>query len=215
MKIGVLGTGMVGRTIGTKLVQLGHDVRMGSRTADNPKALEWVRSTGGGTTCGTFADAAAHGEIVFNCTSGSGAILALNMCGAANLNGKILIDVTNPLEFAEGASPSLSICNTDSLGEKIQKTFPDLRVVKTLNSVNCRVMVEPSLIKSDHDMFISGNDIEAKKKVIEILKDWFGWKSIIDLGDISGARSQEMMLPMWLRLMGIYGSPDFNFRVVR
>lgn len=215
MKIGILGTGVVGRTIGTKLVQLGHDVRMGSRTADNPKALEWIRSVGTGATCGTFGDAAAHGEIVFNCTSGSGAILALNMCGAENLDGKILVDVTNPLESSRGMPPSLSICNTDSLGEKIQKTYPGLRVVKTLNSVNCRVMVDPSLVKGDHDMFISGNDSAAKERVIEILKEWFGWKSVIDLGDISGARSQEMMLPMWLRLMGIFGNPDFNFKVIR
>ncbi len=215
MKIAVLGTGMVGATIGTKLVGLGHNVRMGSRTADNPKALEWVRAAGDGASCATFADAAVHGEIVFNCTSGSGAIPALTLAGAANLKGKILIDISNPLDFSKGMPPFLSVCNTDSLGELIQRTFPEARVVKTLNSVNCAVMVEPSLLPGEHDMFISGNDGAAKSKVTEILKEWFGWKSVIDLGDIRSARSQEMLVTMWLTLMGIYKHPNFNFKVVK
>ncbi len=136
-------------------------------------------------------------------------------CRPENLVGKILVDISNPLDFSKGMPPFLSVCNTDSLGEQIQRAFPGARVVKTLNSVNSGVMVNPSLVPGDHDMFISGNDAAAKGKVAEILKEWFGWKSVIDLGDITGARSQEMILPLWLRLMGIYKTPNFNFKVVK
>ncbi len=215
MKIGVFGTGMVGNTIGGKLVQLGHDVKMGSRTADNPKALEWVKANGGKATNGTFADAAAFGEILLNCTSGVESIAALNLAGENAMEGKILVDVANPLDFSKGMPPSLSVCNTDSLGEQIQRTFPKVRVVKSLNTVNCKLMVNPSLVHGDHDIFVAGNDKSAKEKVTQILKEWLGWKSVIDLGDISAARALEMLLPIWLRLMGNYQSPDFNFKIVR
>ncbi len=215
MKLGILGTGMVGATIGTKLIQLRHEVKMGSRTADNPKAAEWVRANGKGATSGTFSDAAAFGEILFNCTSGKGSLEALKLAGEKSMNGKILIDVANPLDFSKGMPPSLTICNTDSLGEQIQRAFPNVKVVKSLNTVNCKLMAEPSLVHGDHDIFVAGNDKSAKDKVIQILKEWFGWKSVIDLGDISAARALEMILPLWVRLMGIYQSPDFNFKIVR
>jgi predicted dinucleotide-binding enzyme len=215
MRIGILGTGMVGSTVGTKLVQLGHEVKMGSRTADNPRASEWVKANGASTSQGTFADSASYGEIVLNCTAGIASLEALKLAGASNLKGKILIDISNPLDFSKGMPPTLSVCNTDSLGEQIQHSFPEVKVVKTLNTVGCNVMVNPSLVSGDHDMFICGNDPTAKAKVTEILKEWFGWKSVVDLGDITGARAMEMYLPIWLRLMMKFQTSKFNIRIVK
>jgi 8-hydroxy-5-deazaflavin:NADPH oxidoreductase len=216
MKIGILGTGIVGSTIGTKCTQLGHDVKMGSRTATNEKAAAWVQRNGKHASHGTFADAAAFGEIVFHCTHGADSLAALNLAGAHNLKNKILIDIANALDFSKGMPPSLSVCNTDSLGEQIQRAFPEVNVVKTLNTMNCNIMVNPKLVADgNHDIFISGNDASAKAKVTEILREWFGWKSAIDLGDITTARATEMLLPIWITLMGKYQSPNFNFKIVR
>jgi predicted dinucleotide-binding enzyme len=216
MKIGILGTGMVGSTIGTKFTQLGHDVKMGSRTATNEKALAWVQKNGIHASQGTFADAASYGEIVFNCTHGVASLEALKFAGAANLKNKILVDIANALDFSKGMPPSLAVCNTDSLGEQIQRAFPDVKVVKTLNTINCSLMVTPDLVANgDHDIFISGNDADAKARVVKILMEWFGWKSIIDLGDITTARATEMLLPIWIMLMGKYQSPNFNFKIMR
>ncbi len=215
MKIGVLGTGMVGNVIASKLVQLGHEVKMGSRTADNMKAAEWVKTVGSKASQGTFSQAAQFGEIVFNCTHGMASLEVLHLAGAANLKGKILVDIANPLDFSKGMPPSLSVCNTDSLAEQIQRAFPETKVVKALNTVNCSLMVNPSLVKGEHDIFVSGNDAQAKAKVTDILKNWFGWKTVIDLGDITSARATEMILPIWVRLMGIFQSPNFNFKVVK
>ena len=215
MKIAVLGTGMVGDAIGTKLIQCGHEVKMGSRTATNEKAAAWVKKNGTHASQGTFADAASFGEIVFNCTHGVASLEALNLAGAHNLKNKILIDIANALDFSQGMPPSLVVCNTDSLGEQIQRTFPDTKVIKTLNTMNCSLMVNPDLVANgDHDIFISGNDVEAKTAVTKILRDWFGWKSIVDLGDISNARATEMLLPIWVRLYGKFQSPNFNFKIV-
>ena len=215
MKIGVLGTGMVGEAIGTKLVQLGHEVKMGSRTANNDKAAAWVKQNGGKASQGTFADAAAFGEILFNCTSGKASLEALGLAGAENLKCKVLIDITNPLDFSRGMPPSLLVCNTDSLGEQIQRAFPEAKVVKSLNTMNCNLMVNPGLLAEEHVVFVSGNDAEAKATVTMILKDWFGWQSVIDLGDITTARGVEMVLPLWVSLMGKIGSPMFNFKIVK
>jgi 8-hydroxy-5-deazaflavin:NADPH oxidoreductase len=213
MKIGVLGTGMVGNALATKLASLGHEVKMGARDAKNAKAAAWVDSAGRGASQGTFADAAAFGEIVFNCTAGAGSLDALQASGAANLRGKILADVANPLDFSHGMPPSLFAGNTDSLGERIQATFPEARVVKTLNTVNANVMVDPGRVPGDSDVFVCGNDAGAKAEVTRILKD-FGWKSVIDLGDITAARGTESYLPLWLRLWGACKTPDLNIRVV-
>lgn len=215
MRIAVLGTGTVGRTIGTKLVELGHEVTMGSRMADNENAREWVSAAGGGAAQGTFEDAASGAELVFNCTGGAVALDALRAAGAANLAGKVVVDASNPLDFSHGTPPTLTVCNTDSVGEQLQREFPDARVVKTLNTVNAAVMTNPSGVPGPHNLFISGNDSEAKTTVKGILGD-FGWPqhAIIDLGDITGARGQEMYLPLWLRLMGTLGRPDFNIAVL-
>ncbi len=216
MKIAVLGTGMVGNAIASKLVSLGHDVKMGSRTANNEKAAAWVKSAGKGASQGTFADAAAHGEIVFNCTLGAVAIEILNQAGAQNLNGKVLIDISNPLDFSKGMPPSLFTKSDDSLGEQIQKAFPEVKVVKTLNTVSAPVMVNPASVNNgDHDMFVSGNDAGAKGRVVEILRGWFGWKHVTDLGDITTARGTEMYLPLWIRLWGTLQTHAFNIHIVR
>ena len=216
MKIAVLGTGMVGATISSKLIELGHSVKMGSRTATNEKAVEWTNNNGENASNGTYAEAAAFGEIVFNCTSGTGALEALALAGEQNLSGKIIIDVANPLDFSKGMPPTLSISNDNSLGEEIQKAFPDARVVKSLNTMWCGLMVNPAMINGgDHNVFVSGNDAEAKGIVKEILMS-FGWtaNNILDLGDITTARGTEMFLPFWLRVMGATNSGAFNIKIV-
>lgn len=214
MKIAILGTGMVGATIGSKLVQLGHDVRMGSRTAGNEKAAAFVAQNGSRASQGTFADAAAFGEVIFNCTKGEHALAALQLAGAANLKGKTLIDISNPLDFSNGMPPSLFVCNTDSLGEQIQRAFPDTHVVKTLNIVNCEVMVNAGKSGGDPTMFVSGNDAGAKAQTIEFLNA-FGWSDIIDLGDITTARGTEQLLPIWVRTYMATGNGYFAFKIVR
>ena len=165
MKIGVLGTGIVGSTIASKLCALGHEVTMGARSAGNETARTWAESAGTNASEGSFADAAAFGALVFNCTSGMHALDALEEAGAANLAGKVLIDVANPLDFSQGRPPTLSVCNTDSLGEQIQRALPETNVVKALNTLNCLVMVDPARVPGDHDVFICGNDEGAKAQV--------------------------------------------------
>ena len=214
MKIGILGTGVVGQTLGTKLAQIGHEVRMGSRKAGGGKAKAWVRAAGQKASEGTFADAAAHGEIVFNCTSGMVSLDALKAAGSNNLDGKVLVDVANPLDFSRGMPPSLSVSNTDSLGEQIQRAFPGAKVVKALNTMNTNVMVDPGMVPGQHTVFICGNDTGAKGQVVAILQS-FGWKDIVDLGDITGARGQEMILPIWLRLFMTLKTPNINFHIAR
>lgn len=215
MNIAVFGTGIVGNTIGTKLAQIGHKVMMGSRTPDNAKAIAWAESAGENALHGTFEEAARFGEVIFNCTSGAGSLEALHLAGDENLRGKIVIDIANPLDFSNGFPPSLTICNTDSLAEQIQRAFPELKVVKTLNTMTCTVMVNPAMVPGDHNVFLSGNDAGAKSQVAEWLTEWFGWKkeNIIDLGDITTARGTEMMLPVWVRLFGAIGHPNINFHI--
>jgi hypothetical protein len=215
MKIAVLGTGMVGETIGGKLVALGHEVKMGSRSATNEKAAAWVKKAGAKASQGTFADAAAFGELLFNCTSGSGSLEALSAAGKENLKGKVLLDLSNPLDFSKGMPPTLFVSNTDSLGEQIQRAFPELKVVKTLNTISANVMVDPARIPGEHAVFVSGNDAEAKAQVKRLLTEWLGWKQIIDLGDITTSRGTESYLPLWLRLWGAVGTPDFNIQIVK
>lgn len=215
MQIGVLGTGMVGKAIATRLVEVGHEVKMGSRTADNENAKEWVAEAGETASQGTFADAAAFGELVFNCTSGGASLDALRAAGSENLAGKVLVDVANTLDFSQGRPPSLLVTTKESLGERIQEAFPDARVVKTLNTMNCEVMVDPTLVPGEHDVFLSGNDERAKKTVRELLGS-FGWPTdhILDLGDISTARGPEMYVVLWLRLWGVAGGSHFNIKLV-
>ncbi len=215
MNVGVFGTGVVGRTLATKLVSLGHVVVIGSRSADNPAAKAWAADNGLDAACyGTFADAAAHGELLINATAGSGSLAALEAAGEENLRGKVLIDVSNPLDFAHGMPPSLLVANTDSLGEQIQRAHPDVKVVKGLNTMNIVVQVDPAKVAGSHNVFVCGDDAEAKRQVSELLES-FGWPAvdIIDLGGISAARGAEMVLPIWVQLMGVLSTPQFNFKI--
>jgi predicted dinucleotide-binding enzyme len=214
MRFGILGTGTVGQTLGTRLVQLGHDVKLGSRTAANEKAAKWVSAAGEHATHGTFADAAVFGEMVFNCTGGMVSLAALNEAGAENLKNKVVVDVSNPLDFSHGFPPTLTVCNTDSVAEQIQRAFPDAKVVKALNTMTASLMVNPAGVPGDHDLFLCGNDADAKARVTELLRS-FGWRGILDLGDITAARGMEMILPIWLRLMGTFKTPMFNFHIAR
>lgn len=215
MRIAVLGTGVVGSALGTRLVQTGHEVRMGSRTAGNDKARAWVAAAGPAASEGTFADAAAYGEVVVNATGGLVSLDALTAAGADNLAGKVLLDIANPLDFSGGFPPTLSVKDTDSLGEQIQAAFPEARVVKALNTLTAELMVHPERVGGgQHTVFVSGNDPAAKATVIGLLEE-FGHTDVIDLGDISTCRGTEMFLPLWLRIMGSLGTPMFNVKVVR
>ena len=214
MRYGVLGTGAVGHSIASKLVELGHQVTMGSRQAGNQAAVEWARGAGEGAAEGSFADAAETGEALFNCTAGTASLAALESAGAEHLSGKVLIDVANPLDFSEGPPPTLSVCNDDSLAEQIQRAFPNVRVVKALNTVNAEVMTNPAAVPGDHDIFVAGDDAQAKAEVRSLLEA-FGWRTILDLGDITAARGLEMYLPLWLRLWQSTGTAQLNVHVAR
>jgi predicted dinucleotide-binding enzyme len=215
MKIGVLGTGMVGEAIASRLVGLGHEVKMGSRQAGNEKAKAWAETAGTGASEGSFADAATHGELLFNCTAGMHSVAALESAGAEKLAGKVLVDVANALDFSGGMPPTLGVCNTDSVGEQIQRTFPETRVVKALNTMNAAVMIDPASVPGAHDVFVCGDDAEAKREVGELLQS-FGWPAdrIRDLGGIVAARGPEMYVMLWLALYGTFGNGAFNIAVV-
>jgi len=216
MHVAVLGTGVVGQTVGTALVHHGHDVRMGSRAADNPAASEWASNhQGGRASHGTFSDAAQFGELVVNATSGQVSLSVLRAAGAERLHGKVLIDISNPLDFSSGFPPSLTVCNTDSIGEQVQREFPDARVVKTLNTVTASVMVDPASLVEPTDMFLAGDD-PAAKEVARGLLEQLGWAPdrIRDLGGIEASRGMEAWLLLWVRLMGTLETPSFNVRLV-
>lgn len=210
-RIGVLGTGIVGRTLGSRLVEVGHDVMIGARSATNEVAHCWAAGHGAGA--GTFADAAAHGELVVNATAGTSSLAALTAAGEENLAGKVLMDVANPIA---GVDPvRLEPVGDDSLAEQLQRAFPAARVVKTLNTVNAAVMVRPETVPGAHDVFLAGDDPEAKAQVAAVLTS-FGWAdgSIRDLGGIVSARAMETYLLLWLAVAGHLGRYDFNIRVV-
>lgn len=224
--IAVLGTGMVAKAIAGKLAALGYSVKMGTRDpkatlardekdmAGGPPIRTWLE-TQPKVSLVTHAEAAAHGAMAVNALSGKGAIDVLQSV-ASQLEGKVLIDISNPLDFSKGFPPSLTICNTDSLGEQVQRAVPKTKVVKTLNTVNAFLMIDGSaLANGDHTMFVCGNDAGAKEEVTKLLKEGFGWKDVIDLGDITNARGTEMLLPIWVRLMGALKTPMFNVKVVR
>jgi predicted dinucleotide-binding enzyme len=189
---------------------------MGSRTAGNANAMAWAADAGDGARQGSFADAAALGDIVVNATSGLGSLAALQAAGADNLADKLVIDIANALDFSGGFPPVLSLSNDDSLGEQIQREFPDARVVKALNTVTADVMVDPSRVPGRHTVFVSGDDSAAKEEVSGLLQS-FGWPAddVLDLGGITTARGTEMYMALWVRLYGAIGSLHFNIAVVR
>lgn len=227
MKIAVLGTGVVGQTVAAKLAALGHAVTLGTRdpaaTAGrsepgafgNPSFADWSKANPS-VKVATFADAAAGAEWIVNASSGQAALTVLAAAGAANLDGKVLVDISNPLDFSKGMPPRLTVCNDDSLGEQIQRAYPRARVVKTLNTVNAYLMVDPrKLADGDHTMFVCGDDAEAKRQVTQLLVEGFGWRDVLDLGPIAMARGTEMLLPLWVRVYGATQQPMFSFKLVR
>lgn len=226
MKIGVLGTGGVGQTIAGKLAENGNEVVVGTRDP----AATMARTDAGpmGETpysvwaashptvrLGDFAEAAAHGEVIFNCTNGFGSIPALQSCNPTHLAGKVLVDVSNPLDFSQGFPPTLFVASNDSLGEQIQRAFPDLRVVKSLNTMNANVMVNAAILPGDHVIFVAGNDPDARRTVETLLREQFGWKMVLDLGDIRAARGLEAYVLHWVNVLGALGTPIFNIALVK
>jgi 8-hydroxy-5-deazaflavin:NADPH oxidoreductase len=225
VRIAVLGTGAVGRALADRLAGLGHEVTVGTRDPDrtrersepdgmgNPPFAVWLAKHPDVPLL-TFQDAAAGAELVFVATSGAATIPALELAGAEHLAGKVVVDVSNPLDFSGGMPPSLFVKDTDSLAEMVQRAFPGVRVVKTLNTMTARVMVDPAALGEDSSVFVSGDDAEAKATVVALLES-FGHRDVIDLGDLTSARGAEMILPIWLRLMSSLGTTAFNFRIVR
>ncbi|MFN0275925.1 MAG: NADPH-dependent F420 reductase [Chitinophagales bacterium] len=225
-KIAVLGSGVVAQTISEKLASLGHELMLGTRDVSKtlaktendsfgrPPIKDWLANHPQ-IQLGTFSEVANWGEFIINATNGGGSLEALELAGKENLSGKILLDISNPLDFSKGMPPSLSVCNTDSLGEQIQRTYPDTKVVKSLNTMNAYIMVNPKLLPGDHSVFLNGNDADAKEEVKKLLSS-FGWeeKNMIDVGDITTARGTEQLLPIWVRLWGALQNPMFNFHIV-
>jgi predicted dinucleotide-binding enzyme len=216
MRIAVLGTGGVGRALGTRLVETGHEVRMGSRSAGNENAVAWATSAGDAASEGSFRDAAAWAELVVNATGGLVSIEALTAAGTDHLTGKVLVDVANPLDFSHGFPPTVVQPEGRSLAEAIQAAFPEARVVKALNTMNADVMVHPRSLSGAHAVLLAGNDADAKATVAELLHG-FGWTAdeVVDVGEVHAARGLELYLPLWLNLMSSLGTPSFNISIVR
>lgn len=228
MKIGILGCGIVGQTLGAKLVSQGHDVMLGTR---DPKDMEkprgmggmgaplgkWLHEGGKGATVGTFAEAARHGELIIHSTAGEVAIDAVQSAGKENLRGKVVLDTSNDLDLSHGFPPATRATDypSGSMGVKLQQALPDSHVVKALNTMTAFLMVDPKqLAGGDHTVFISGNDAAAKEKVTQLLRSW-GWKDVFDTGDINTSTGPEMLFALWTKALGKLGRVPFNFKVVR
>lgn len=216
MKYAVLGTGMVGHTLASKLISLGHEVRMGAREATNQKARAWSDAHGPNADHGTYDSVASWAEQVIFAVNGAKLLDVADAVTNATVAGKTVIDVTNPLEMSQGMPPTLipELSNTTSAGEQLQLRLPDASVVKTLNTMNHQLMVDPARLAGDHDVFLCGDHDDAKADAVALLRE-FGWSKPIDLGPLAAARGMEGMMPFWLRLWGTFGSPDFNYRIVR
>ncbi|MET1043713.1 MAG: NAD(P)-binding domain-containing protein [Microbacteriaceae bacterium] len=225
MKISVIGTGAAGQFLAAALDRAGHAVVVGTRDPQVTLARTEGTATGAGPFTEwhaehqgipvvTLAEAGAHGDIVVNATDGTASVEALRAAGP--LDGKIIMDVANPLDYSHGLPPSLTVCNTDSLAEQLQREFPAALVVKALNTVNHVLMVDPQRLPAPHNVFIAGEDPAAKTEVARILRQ-FGWAEddILDLGGLRAARGLEMFLPLWVNLMQATGTWDFNIRIVR
>jgi predicted dinucleotide-binding enzyme len=220
MKIGVLGTGVVGEAIASALIGKGHHVLMGSRTAGNEKAKAWKKKGGNKASEGTFRDAALYGDLFFICLNGEHALDAVKTVNTEDVAGKIVMDVTNPLDFTQGMPPGIleNFRGNTSLSEEIQKAIPAAYVIKTLNTVNYNLMVDARKVAGgEHDLFICGNDVEAKNKAKHFLVDNFHWKAarLIDLGGIQSARAIEAIVPFWVLVYRSIGTPLFNFKIVQ
>jgi len=226
MKIAILGTGMVGRALAGRLAALGHDVVIGTRDVEvtlartepdgmgNPPYATWARAHPDVRLL-PLPQAGEHGEVVVNATAGAASLAALDGVGTTRLAGKVLLDLALPLDFSTGMPPSFLVLGDDSLGEQIQRSHPDARVVKTLNTVFCEVMVDPARVPGHHSLFLAGDDDAAKQTVRGLLNE-FGWADddLLDLGGIERSRATEMYMMLYFTLHGVLGDFDFNIGVV-
>lgn len=210
VRIAVLGTGSVGRTLASRLLELGHDVVVGTRDPE----ITAARDDAPAAALATYADAVRDADLVLNATSGQVSLEVLGGIGAEAMAGRILVDVSNPLDFSGGFPPTLSVVDTDSLAEQIQRALPGARVVKSLNTLTADLMVHPESLPEATSVFVSGDDADAKAVVTDLLAE-LGHRDVIDLGDLSTARGAEMWLPLWLRVMGALGTAQFNLKIVR
>ncbi|MGC2360320.1 MAG: NAD(P)-binding domain-containing protein [Thermoplasmata archaeon] len=213
MRVGILGSGEVGRTLGKGFAEHGHKVKLGSRTPGKPELVQWAQGTGGNASTGTFAEAARHGEVLVLCCLGEAADRVIDLAGPAEFDGKLVIDVTNALDLSHGMPPTLFVGLTDSLGERHQKKLPRSRVVKCFNIVPNSVMVRPTVRGMVPTMIIAGNDDGAKSQVTAILRE-FGWTEIIDIGGIDGARWLEALVPLWVRVASKVGNFNVAFKLL-
>jgi 8-hydroxy-5-deazaflavin:NADPH oxidoreductase len=212
-RVGVLGSGEVGRRLAEGFASRGHDVMIGTRDPDKPELRAWLSSDGAGVRAGTFADVAAHGELLVLAVLGNAAEEAIADAGLSNFSGKVVIDATNPLDFSGGFPPKLSITGEDSLGERVQRTLPDAKVVKAFNTIGNAYFVDPSFSDGKPTMLIAGNDADAKKTVGDVLAD-FGWPEPVDLGGIEASRELEAICIAWVKIGGARGAWDHGFKLL-
>lgn len=213
MRVGILGSGVVGQSLGRGFAGRGHEVVLGTRTPDSEKLAPWKREVGDRGRTGTFAQAAAYGEVLVVAVLGTAAEQAIDLAGPRSFDGKVVIDVTNPLDFSKGMPPGLFVGMTDSLGERIQRKLPRAKVVKCFNIVNNQTMIDPSNTGTKPTMLLCGNDEGAKRKVTEILEQ-FGWDDVVDIGGIDGARWLEAHVPLWVRVTMQKNTWFLGFKVV-
>jgi 8-hydroxy-5-deazaflavin:NADPH oxidoreductase len=213
MRIAVVGSGVVGRTLAQGFVRLGHEVVVGTRDpAETGRREEWA---GSDLTLRAFGEVATDADLLVNATNGDASLAALEQVGAEQLAGKVLVDVSNPLDFSGGFPPTLSVKDTDSLAEQLQRAFPATKVVKTLNTVTASVMVDPGSVgEGDTTVFVAGDDEGARTQVRELLES-LGWRDVVELDGLHNARGLEMYVALWVRLMGALGTSEFNVKLVR
>lgn len=212
-RVGVLGTGEVGRRLAAGFASRGHEVVIGSRDPAKPELAEWLSGDGAGVVAGTFAEAAAHGELLVLAVLGDAAEAVIADAGPSNFGGKVVIDAMNPLDFSGGFPAKLSISGEDSLGERVQRALPEAKVVKAFNTIGNQYFVEPSFSEGQPTMLIAGNDEEAKRTVEEVLTD-FGWSDVVDIGGIEGARELEAICIAWVKIGGKRGAWDHGFSLL-
>lgn len=212
-RVGVLGSGEVGRRLAAGFASRGHEVMIGSRDPDKPELRDWLSDDGAGITAGTFAETAAHGELLALAVLGDAAEGAIADAGAGNFSGKVVIDAMNPLDFSRGFPPKLSISGEDSLGERVQRALPDAKVVKAFNTIGNPYFVDPSFSEGSPTMLIAGDDEGAKHTVEDLLAD-FGWSDVLDIGGIESSRELEAICIAWVKIGGIRGAWDHGFKLL-
>lgn len=212
-RVGVLGSGEVGRRLAAGFRSRGHDVMIGTRDADKPELREWLSGDGAGIVAGTFAETAAHGELLVLALLGNAAEPAIAAAGTEHFAGKVVIDAMNPLDFSGGFPPTLSIAGADSLGERMQRALPDAKIVKAFNTIGNAYFVDPSFSEGQPTMLIAGDDGDAKRTVADVLAD-FGWSDVFDIGGIEGSRELEAICIAWVKIGGLRGAFDHGFKLL-